>query len=195
MDLGINWYQTVSVENIGVGIILTICLLILIFVFAKRRISRFIGVVISLVYLTLSLESSASIGQENVQFLHDRVADLQQSSEPFPLPMREEVAYLSNEILKAQEDGLYYVGNLERSHQALAFIHFNFMTQEETFVYKKFLSHCYSEDIVSTVWSEKLSGYPIHPDEARQALTYAEARSKDIKPECLGTTASLSFLK
>lgn len=195
MEFNISWYQAVSSENILMAALPLAMLSALLVGFSKKWFARILGFGVIGLIAGLTLHSSGQSSVIDLMSLNNRVNDFSRSASMFSMPIRKEVRFLSEKLSKAQSDEAGYVGDLLKSHQALMLSRFDFMTKEETAVYKKFLSHCYSENTVNTVWNEKLPGYPILPHEAQQALAYAEARSEQIKPECLGTTASLSFLK
>lgn len=195
MSFDIAWYEAISMEGLQISVIPLVFFSAAAILFAKGK-ARFITLSLILALVCVSQYYGSLQNRDQLSDLNDKVLAIYEASEQFPLFPRKEVEYLFKELSRAQqEDFSYNIGDLDGSPQALMLENFQFMSDDELTIYAKFIEHCYSPELVSEIWGTQLAGYPVHRDEARSALTYAEARSDSTKPECLGTTASLSFLK
>lgn len=193
MELGIQWYEAVTFTQL-MGNFFGAFFLSLIFLFSSKKTLLIMLLVIwpvtGLTVYSFSLENLDRLSEINEKSL-----SIYKSAEQFPLFPRKEVEHTFNEIARVQKDGFQYGGALLNSPQIYKLDGSSFLSDNELTVYAKFIDHCYSPELVTAIWNTRLSGYPVHQNEAKRALTYAEARTDSVKPECLGTTASLSFLE
>lgn len=191
----IHWYEALSPDSVGLLMGLFFIFSLLVFVFSKKLVSKCLLFVGAFAYIVLASYLDGSTNVEEIQALNLKLSSFEELADKNGLTYREDLKQLLNEIEHAQKPGYHYIGDIFRLPNTDDLSSESYLSENQFAIYMRFINHCYDSEMIANILSERLEGYPVLPEEAQKALEYAEAHSDDTKPECLGSVATLSFLR
>lgn len=204
MDSGLTFwdaFQTNSLITLIYTFAFCVTLGVLFWLYGRSKFLIFSAPVLVMgLMIAVAYESTAQ-DLEHLKALHEETMTAYERSERFPLFPREEYVNIFNKITAlegAGEETLYgftHLGDVLESADYEALNQMVFLSDHQLEILAQYIGHCYAQDMVKDIWNHQLDGYPVATNEARSALEYAQARSQEIKTDCLTATATLSFLQ